>query len=202
MEAIGFECLICFLSSTDEISRHFTLYGDNKGVVEGWWNRRSRNRAINNIFKCIRSSTAESGHSFHMTYVASKHNPADGPSRGIYPSSAFLLPPVALHPSLNRFLVDAWAPYTPTEHRKVNILTPSPSASMMVTSALRRAYDSVSVASMWNSLNTSSNGMTNHSKFDTTLPTQYASNAKPRPYRSDLTPMVSTLRPHCPAHDR
>jgi hypothetical protein len=40
VEALGFECLVCYLG-TSTTSRHFIIYGNNKGVVEGWWNGRS-----------------------------------------------------------------------------------------------------------------------------------------------------------------
>lgn len=42
-EAIGFECLVRSLIDNGEESCNFITYGDNKGVVEGWWNGRSRN---------------------------------------------------------------------------------------------------------------------------------------------------------------
>lgn len=55
--------------------------------------------------------------SFHTQYVASKANPADAPSRGIYPSTSLLLPPITLPSYLDRFLIDSQLPYTPTEQR-------------------------------------------------------------------------------------
>jgi hypothetical protein len=118
-EAIGFECLVRLLCSTNETNRNFLIYGDNKGVVEGWWNGRSRNRAVNDVFKRIHSflEINDSSNYFHTAYVPSKSNPADGPSRGIFPSPTHLLPSIYLPPCLDRFLVDAQLPYTPTEQR-------------------------------------------------------------------------------------
>ena len=29
----------------------FKIYGDNRGVVEGWWSSRSRNIQVNKVFK-------------------------------------------------------------------------------------------------------------------------------------------------------
>lgn len=50
-EAIGFECLTLFLTQQEQTHNNFMLFGDNKGVVEGWWNGRSRNHAVNEVFK-------------------------------------------------------------------------------------------------------------------------------------------------------
>jgi hypothetical protein len=118
-EAVGFECLVrCLLDNAEE-QRHFVAHGDNKGVVEGWWNGRSRNREVNQVFKRLHSliSGHPASHSIHTSYVRSSENPADGPSRGIYPSSTLLLPPIRLPTSLLRFLVDSESPYTPTEQQ-------------------------------------------------------------------------------------
>jgi hypothetical protein len=118
-EAIAFECLVRYLADDEKQERHFTVYGDNKGVVEGWWNGRSRNRAINDVFKrlhgFLRQGTVES--SFHTVYVGSKFNPADAPSRGVYPPSSLLLPPAQLPTELNQFIVDSQSPFTATEWR-------------------------------------------------------------------------------------
>jgi hypothetical protein len=63
---------------------HFRLFGDNKGVVEGWWKGRSRNRPTNLIFQRIHQLCATHDINLHTRYVISEENPADGPSRGIY----------------------------------------------------------------------------------------------------------------------
>lgn len=118
-EAIGFECLVRHLYNTSSTGRHFTVYGDNKGVVEGWWNGRSRNRPVNEVFKRLHSfiGTVDPLHSFHSVYITSSSNPADGPSRGIYPPSSLLLPPISLPADLDQFLIDSQLPPTPTEQR-------------------------------------------------------------------------------------
>ena len=54
-EAIGFELLmrsLINLSSGSE-ALHFLVNGDNIGVVEGWWNGRSQNEAVNTVFRRI-----------------------------------------------------------------------------------------------------------------------------------------------------
>lgn len=50
-EAVGFELLIYAIAAADSERRSFRVFGDNKGVVEGWWNFRSRNTAVNTVFK-------------------------------------------------------------------------------------------------------------------------------------------------------
>jgi hypothetical protein len=50
-----------------------------------------------------------------MMYVPSSSNPADNPSRGIYGSTSFLLPPINLPAELRTFLIDATKPLSTTE---------------------------------------------------------------------------------------
>jgi hypothetical protein len=118
-EAIGFELLIRAICRLESSGRHFKVYGDNKGVVEGWWNFRSKNRPTNQVFRRIHSFLEQFNHSVsvHSAYVPSKSNPADAPSRGFYPPAEFLLPEIQLPADLNRFIVDSSLPYTPTELR-------------------------------------------------------------------------------------
>ena len=118
-EAIGFECLVRILIPQCHDDTHFLIHGDNNGVVEGWWNNRSRNREVNQVFRRIHQLILKAPHtiSFHTVYVASKLNPADAPSRGIYPSDTLLLPYVTLPSELDGLLVDSTTPYTPLELR-------------------------------------------------------------------------------------
>jgi hypothetical protein len=118
-EAIGFECLVRMLCSLDDGRQNYLAHGDNNGVVEGWWNGRSRNRAINRVFRRIHFLLSERpmGDRVHTVYVKSERNPADGPSRGIYPSDSLLLPPLTLPQCLIPFLIDARAPLSPLEER-------------------------------------------------------------------------------------
>jgi hypothetical protein len=111
-EAVGFECLARFLSNWEHEPRHFTIYGDNKGVVEGWWNGRSKNRSVNDVFRRIHMLPS---HSFHTQYVPSNDNLADGPSQGKYPPSSLQLPPFPIPPELDRFIIDSQLPFTSTE---------------------------------------------------------------------------------------
>lgn len=84
-EAVGFELLATVVLSTASPGSHFIIHGDNNGVVEGWWNCRSRNHEVNVIFRRIHALCEASQCTLHTRYVASASNPSDGPSRGVYP---------------------------------------------------------------------------------------------------------------------
>lgn len=116
-EGIGFEFLVRALLPTVVRGSHFIVDGDNNGIVEGWWNNRSRNPPTNFIFRDIHSITKEAGVTVHTRYVASADNPADGPSRGIYPPRANLLPYTPIPQHLQHLIVDFDAPAHPTELR-------------------------------------------------------------------------------------
>jgi hypothetical protein len=45
------------------------------------------------------------------------HNPADGPSRGLYSPEHLLLPPTVIPEDARDLIVDASAPLTPSELR-------------------------------------------------------------------------------------
>jgi hypothetical protein len=49
-EAVGFKLLARTLCRESEPGQHFQVFGDNKGVVEGWWRGRSRNWETNKVF--------------------------------------------------------------------------------------------------------------------------------------------------------
>ena len=105
-EAVGFELLARSLASTSHPSQHFRVFGDNKGVVEGWWKGRSRNWETNKVFRRIHDLADTYQCLFITRYVASRENPADGPSRGIYPSLAHLLPAISIPVPLREFIAD------------------------------------------------------------------------------------------------
>jgi hypothetical protein len=96
---------------------HIYIYGDNSGVVEGWWNGRSPNWEINSIFRRIHALSSSSGITFHTRYVRSRANPADGPSRGDYGSTSLLLPPLSIPVELAKYIVsyDAAISETPAK---------------------------------------------------------------------------------------
>lgn len=107
-EAVGFELLILYLISMGGPQRNFKVFGDNQGVIEGWRNGRSRNTAVNEVFRRIFSVINDSAasYSFHPTYVTSKANPADDPSRGVYGSAEHLLPNLHIPSALESFIID------------------------------------------------------------------------------------------------
>lgn len=79
-EVVGFELLVLALLENSKSNLHLFVHGNNQGVVEGWWNNRSRNPEINTVFRCIHRILAQSQSTIYTRYVASKNNPADGPS--------------------------------------------------------------------------------------------------------------------------
>jgi len=105
-EAVGFELLIRSLSCKVEAGTHLKVYGDNIGVVEGWWKGRSRNRQANVVFRRVHRLASQHDIVVHTRYVASEDNPADGPSRGIYPPLNLLLPPILLPVKIHPYVID------------------------------------------------------------------------------------------------
>ena len=107
-EAVGFEFLIRTICGfiCEPHKQHVKVFGDNTGVVEGWWKGRSRNKPTNEIFRRIHEIEKARKITIHSRYVASKLNPADDPSRGIYSSRSLLLPPIPIPSQLQPFLVD------------------------------------------------------------------------------------------------
>ena len=105
-EAIGFELLTLFVLSSGSDSTHFKVYGDNKGVVEGWWKGRSRNKQTNMVFRRIHDILEAQHCTIHMRYIPSKQNPADEPSRGVYPPITCLLPSIPIPPELHSLITD------------------------------------------------------------------------------------------------
>lgn len=114
-EGIGFWFLTLTLTPTTPRGTHTKVFGDNRGVVEGWWKGRSRNKPTNEIFKHIHALSEAQDVFFHTRYVPSKENPADSPSRGEYYHSSLLLPAIIIPPSLRQYICDFDAPLTPSE---------------------------------------------------------------------------------------
>ena len=121
-EAVGFEFLIRTLCDLvcQPHKQHIKIFGDNRGVVEGWWKGRSRNKPTNEVFRRIHQLEKTRKITFHSRYVASRLNPADDPSRGIYPPCSLLLPPIPVPHELQLFLVDYDAELLPGQHTDQN----------------------------------------------------------------------------------
>ena len=74
---IGFELLTICLCSLSGKGEHFTVYGDNWGVVKGWWKKCSANRPTNRVFCCILQLLEDCNRTVYTKYVPSAQNPAD-----------------------------------------------------------------------------------------------------------------------------
>lgn len=107
-EAVGFLLLVIAVTRVVPRGTHIRLYGDNKGVVDAWRSFRSRNSAVNNIFKLVHDYIELHGFEgcIHPTWVPSDDNPADAPSRGVYPPTSCLLPPIPFPHCLTPFITD------------------------------------------------------------------------------------------------
>lgn len=110
-KGVGFDLLTLAILNArrEQPFNHFRVFCDNQGIVNGWRNGRSRNWATNLIFcriyDCLEHISPNV--SFHLCYVPSADNPADGPSRGVFPPRHLLLPPLVLPGDLSTFLIDA-----------------------------------------------------------------------------------------------
>lgn len=105
-EAVGFEFLVRSLVATSLPGQFLRVFGDNIGVVEGWWKGRSRNWETNKVFRRVHDISNAHKCVFITRYVASRENPADGPSRGLYPPVARLLPAFSIPEPLRELVVD------------------------------------------------------------------------------------------------
>ncbi len=105
-EAVGFEFLVQTILEAGASKQTFRVYGDNKEVVEGWANGHSRNHQVNGVFKRVHKLLGSANSTVIARYVASAENPADGPSRGIFPPERLLLPPIEIPGELQDFIVD------------------------------------------------------------------------------------------------
>ena len=103
-EAVGLEFLVTILTYIQPPGQTFRIYGDNTGVVEGWKRGRSRNHNTNQVFRRIHRLLEKSNSEIRTSYVRSGDNPADGPSRGLYPFSHPLLPEVQILDPLASFI--------------------------------------------------------------------------------------------------
>ena len=115
-EAIGFEFLVRTTIDHLDSPAIFKVFGDNRGIIEGWWKGRSRNWATNLVFRRILQLLDDNHCSVLTRYVPSAANPADGPSRGRYPPRSQLLPPIPIPLELQPFVVNFDAHYTAIEY--------------------------------------------------------------------------------------
>jgi hypothetical protein len=123
-EAVGFFFLAATIAYQRPSGENYRLYGDNMGVVEGWWNGRSQNRETNDIFKLVNEISAHTNSLFYTRYVPTELNPADAPSRGIYGPTALLLPAPIIPENFRHLIIDFNHPRLQIERKmaKKNIL--------------------------------------------------------------------------------
>jgi hypothetical protein len=129
-EAVGFELVCRYVFSDAPRETQLRIWGDNNGVVEGWWRGRSANIPTNEIFKRLAVFLAERGCTAHTRYIESARNPADDPSRGVYGNGtpyliSRLLPPLTLPPDIAEHIVDFDAPPHDRE-RSADTIKPRP----------------------------------------------------------------------------
>ncbi|CAA7265210.1 unnamed protein product [Cyclocybe aegerita] len=213
-EAVGFFFLVITLrNACHHPGIHYAVYGDNRGVVEGWWKGRSRNWPTNSIFRMVHTFSQENSLTAHTRYVPSKENPADGPSRGEYGTTQDLLPAINIPNHLQHYVVDFDTPHTPTELRlaregKAALAAPRISPA---TRLLQRQSTSEGQILHEEEILTSKPATKQH-RFSPEHRstnggpvrdhTRARASRKPAPYPPDLTPVPSTLRPHVFARER
>ena len=105
-EAVGFELLTICLLKVSSKGDHLQVYGDNLGVVEGWWKKSSPNRPTNKVFRRILELSEKNDRTIYTRYVPSANNPADGPSRGIFPPLELRLDEFNIPCELRPFLLN------------------------------------------------------------------------------------------------
>ncbi len=105
-KAVGFELLVICLCALSSKGEHIQVYGDNRGVVEGWWKKSSANKPTNRIFRRILQLSESCDRSIYTKYIPSAQNPADAPSRGQYPPPELLLGHVTVPEEVRPFLID------------------------------------------------------------------------------------------------
>jgi len=104
-EMVAIELAIRTLVSSDYSDTHITIYSDNQGVVGGLRAGYSRGIQQNHILREIVRLMQIHKLWITVEWVSTKTNPADDPSRGVFPARELLHPfPPMLPPHLRTFL--------------------------------------------------------------------------------------------------
>ncbi|GLB39889.1 putative tyrosine recombinase [Lyophyllum shimeji] len=178
-EAVGFELLIYVILLSSPPGYHFKVFGDNRGVVEGWWKGRSRNKPTNEVFKRIHNVCEASSTTFHTRYVPSEDNPADKPSHGTFSSTSLLLPAPHIPEPIRHLIADFDADLSGPELRLIREgKTPKPLPKP------DRSHTHRGRAEINNELERRGEELLRQAQS------------------CSLTPALSPLRPHCLARDR
>lgn len=138
-EAVGMELLVRTILRTCGPLPGIKIFGDNNGVVEGWWAGRSRNTETNRVFKRIHQLLDDNDSILTTRYINTTNNPADAPSRGKYPPGHLLLPPITLPTELERYVVNFNAPLQSCERNAPRRVPCAPKTTLPHSERLRRA---------------------------------------------------------------
>ncbi|KAG6328627.1 hypothetical protein ID866_10463 [Astraeus odoratus] len=84
-ESITFEFLVRYMLTLNIPRDLVTVYGNNQGVISAWQKGSSRNKPTNYMIRWIHKLFETPPCKIFTKYIPSKHNLANGPSRGIYP---------------------------------------------------------------------------------------------------------------------
>jgi hypothetical protein len=84
-EVIAVEMAVIWLAHRGVRNASVTILCDNQGVVLGWSAGRSRNMHQNSTIACIAALSASLGIRVSLSYVNTKDNLADAPSRNVTP---------------------------------------------------------------------------------------------------------------------
>ncbi|KAF5384796.1 hypothetical protein D9615_000948 [Tricholomella constricta] len=202
-EAVGFELLVYTLLIASSEGDEFKIFGDNRGVVEGWWKGRSRNRPTNEVFKRVHAYLADHGCAIHSRYVPSSLNPAGEstmPAASFSPRSPFPLSSspslsISTHPSTHaRYAIEyAVASRPPSQSR--------PSTTPQgLTVGVSGGFSNPSARPSFPVQQTGRGGQLIRERY-AQLP-RTARQGEPAAYHPSLTPRPSPLRPHCFAGER
>ena len=204
-EAITFKCLVQYLLDSETQRQNFTVYGDNRGVVEGWWNGQSCNRDINNIFKQLYEHLQQSAtkSSCHTAYVRTTSNPADTPSRGIYPPAPLLLQLIPLPSELEQFIIDLQLPFTPARYWSCEEGLYSDAAARWFNNTHQGDSSFMKWCDSYCDSQHNSYAFRTTPPFIKIWPTSADHGVKLlHTSKTGLIPLLSTLWPHCRAQDR
>ncbi|KAF5377916.1 hypothetical protein D9615_006695 [Tricholomella constricta] len=195
-EAVGFELLVSTLLTASSEGDEFKVFGDNRGVVEGWWKGRSRNQPTNEVFKRIHACLADHDCAIHSRYVPSHLNPAASFSQlSPFPLHSIPSSSTSTHLSTHeRYAIEyAGASRPPSQNRPLTNLqglTGSGSGGSLNPWA-RPSFPAQQ---------TGRGGQLVHRRY-TPIP-RTSRQGEPAAYHPSLTPRPSPLRPHCFAGER
>jgi hypothetical protein len=130
-EAVGFELACRYVFDILRLGTHVRFWCDNAGVVEGWWKGRSRNIAVNDVFKRLMRFLDQRSVTAHTRYIESARNPADGPSRFDFSKleANHQLPRIPIPSDIQPFVVDHRDAPTPAQTPRTEARTKPASLS-------------------------------------------------------------------------